>query len=115
MYIVTCVYNALSKFARRFIYIMKTTEFMSGLSMVLIPLGFSLLAVAYSNKNDPSSLGFLIAGIIGTLSGIILANITYRRIGNEEKQRINNTFDKQTATELRQAIQELTAELRKRN
>jgi len=69
--------------------------------------------MAYSNRNEPSGIAFFIAGLIGTVGGIILINIIYRKLGDAEKQKTGNALDREIANELKSAIQELTQEIKR--
>jgi len=98
------VYNPLNKLVRRVIRIIMKNEFLAGLILFLITLGFSLLVVA--SQSTSCQIAFLIGGIVAVSLGIIMIGIVWRRLDDAEKEK-NDTSD-----ELKSAIQELTEVLK---
>lgn len=95
----------------------KTSEFQIGFSMILIPLGFSLLVVASDHKGDLSGILWLLAGILGVLGGICFFVYTWKKVRSSEvkdnaKNEVKEEQERQDRENTRRLMQTLIDEVK---
>jgi hypothetical protein len=72
----------------------KSLEFRKDISMMLIPLGFSMLVagLAFDFSSGIRNL-LLVVGVVGALGGIIWLNRLFKEIEKEDKQKQKSEDD----------------------